>query len=103
MKKVLSFWRSICKEKIGDSRNLQRLKKKSPGISSAGVGNPSFNPVIMIGYCIRLTARFITRQIIILVTDGVPNAGVDQLQPTVNAIKNAGIRIDTVGVTNLVG
>ena len=37
---VICFWRDVfVKKKSGDSRNLQRFKK-SPGISSAEVGNP---------------------------------------------------------------
>ena len=46
------------KKKSGDSRNLQRLKK-SPGISSAGVGNPTHYSVIQsLGHdCMRQGAK----------------------------------------------
>ena len=41
-------------------------------------------------------------KVIILITDGVPTFSVEQLPAIVSQIKNAGIRIVTVGVTNMV-
>ena len=41
-------------------------------------------------------------KIIVLLTDGVPNVNVDQLQATVSSIKSNDIRIVTIGVTNMV-